>query len=242
MNSKRPKPKPETPACFTLIELLVVVAIIAVLVAVLLPAMQEARERAREIQSMSNLKQLGICAQMHANDNDDYLPGGGNVGSGSPGPGWFSSMIPYIGKGSYGYAFGFPVQMCPSSRSLIKTTCYSPVLGSDTYYGMTSGGQTSGNASNRKLCRLSAVPDPSRTPNWGEHIKLTEWTHTIYCSTPWLLDRYPWGLYLDVHRNRSNVEFMDGRVKSIPAEEWFEGRGMPWWGHHFAIDWPKPPW
>ena len=59
---------------FTLIELLVVIAIIAILAAILFPVFARAREAARKTACLSNMKQLGLAAQMYMQDYDGALP------------------------------------------------------------------------------------------------------------------------------------------------------------------------
>lgn len=59
---------------FTLIELLVVIAVIAVLMAILMPALNRARNQARRVTCANNVKQLGTCLHIYANDADGKLP------------------------------------------------------------------------------------------------------------------------------------------------------------------------
>jgi prepilin-type N-terminal cleavage/methylation domain-containing protein/prepilin-type processing-associated H-X9-DG protein len=61
---------------FTLIELLVVISIISLLIAILLPALASARQAAQRAACLSQVRQVGIAANVYSVDNKEWLIGG----------------------------------------------------------------------------------------------------------------------------------------------------------------------
>jgi prepilin-type processing-associated H-X9-DG protein/prepilin-type N-terminal cleavage/methylation domain-containing protein len=115
-------------AAFTLLELLVVVAVVAILSALLLPTLGRSKTAAHRVRCVSNLRQLGLAAQLYWDEHDGecfrYLRACTNGGV-LYWFGWIEEWVPgNEGQRRYDAALGslYPyiqsrgVEFCPALR------------------------------------------------------------------------------------------------------------------------------
>ena len=107
---------------FTLIELLVVIAIIALLMAILMPALQRVRKQARGIVCKSDLRQIGLAANLYAEKSNLYVPRGLAGGTGKA---WFQLFMPFLAQKPTGNDYRIvDIYRCPSYPNKEQTVCY----------------------------------------------------------------------------------------------------------------------
>ncbi|MCP4607186.1 MAG: prepilin-type N-terminal cleavage/methylation domain-containing protein [Planctomycetes bacterium] len=83
---------------FTLIELLVVIAIIVLLMGILMPALQRARKQSKGVVCRSNLKQIGMAANLYGEDHDLFIPRSAGWSTISEMRPWFQCFMPYLAQ------------------------------------------------------------------------------------------------------------------------------------------------
>ena len=106
---------------FTLIELLVVIAILALLMSILMPVLQKVRDQAQESVCRSNMRQIGLAANLYAHEWDSCIPRG-TGGDFTP---WFQLFMPHLAeKPTRNDYRNVKMYRCPSYPDKKQTVCY----------------------------------------------------------------------------------------------------------------------
>lgn len=187
---------------FTLIELLVVIAIIAILLAVLVPALKRVKEQGKRIVCLSNLRQMMICWEMYAEENDDKIVPGGTVAGcwvRWPGAGATEqARIQGIEEGLlFPYCASVDIYRCPTGmRNEVVTYAIMD--------RMNGNAATSGPL-NKILTKKSEITSPGRRAVFLDEGRLSPSSWTVwYDQERW------WDQITARHGNGTDFSFADG--------------------------------
>ena len=98
------------------------IAIIAFLMAILMPALNRAKEQSRAVTCRSNLRQIGVGAQMYADAWNNKIPRGAHAGAPIP---WFVLYLPYLShKQDMKDYRSVGIYRCPSYPNKEQTVCF----------------------------------------------------------------------------------------------------------------------
>jgi prepilin-type N-terminal cleavage/methylation domain-containing protein/prepilin-type processing-associated H-X9-DG protein len=213
MNSRR---------AFTLIELLVVIAIIALLMGILIPALRKAREQGKDVICRSNLRQVGLGANLYAEDYDLHVPRGA---AGQSEKAWYQLFIPFLAQQPVGNDYrNVKIYRCPSYPDKEQTVCF--VVNGWDFHSRTD---TEG-LEIIKPTRLTTCTQRARTIYLADN-EDGPWRHIIRNSTDdgnnrcdvWTPGHLPTSTSEDVtrgrriararHKNGCNVLFLDWHVE-----------------------------
>jgi len=222
---------------FTLIELLVVISIIALLMAILMPALSKAKKQAQATTCLSGLKQIGVAANLYAQEFDWFIPRG-STGSNAI---WFMQYLPYVGhrhnEGDYRNVKVYRCKSFPTTGSGLydlpnsrQTVCY--VINDWTFSNRTDNNGTSVG----KPTKLSVFRRPAETiyladneaGTWRPIIESETSREIIRCDI-FMRSHLPLSDNHDIndgqrvararHRKGCNVLFLDWHSEYVAADE-----------------------
>jgi prepilin-type N-terminal cleavage/methylation domain-containing protein/prepilin-type processing-associated H-X9-DG protein len=200
---------------FTLIELLVVIAIIAILAAMLFPVFMSARESARKATCQSNLRQIGIAAQMYTQNFDETMP---YSGTGPRGGDLTGLLNPYIKQGA-----GQGIWRCPSHAAFPPDGSFTTSYGYNWQYLLVEGPDyphSDWNGFSNSGVHLSFLARPAETLMFVDHSGPAEnpilWSYVVRPgdrTDPY--NQSGMGRPHFRHQGQANVLFCDGHVKTM---------------------------
>ena len=214
-------------SAFTLIELLVVISIIAILMAILMPALGKARRQGKDVICKSNLRHIGLAANLYAEEWDQYVPRGASGGSRKA---WYQLFMPFLAQRPAGNDYRtVKIYRCPIYPDKRQTVCFV-VNGWDFDSPTDMVGDEIVTPTRLTTCTRRAYTiylADNEDGNWRPIITSADDDGTDRCDV-WNPGHLPTSNSQDTyrgrrvarsrHKNGCNCLFLDGHVDWMPAK------------------------
>ena len=204
------------PNAFTLIELLVVIAAIGLIAAMLLPVLGRSKLSAQRVQCVSNLRQVGLAAQMYWDDNSGtcFL---WQLGATNGGRLYWFGWLQDGAEGQraydptpgvlYPYLKGHSIGLCPA---LDYSLAQFKLKASGASYGYGYNRNLS-SAAGQPAVKISKVPRPSELVLFADAAQVNDFQAPASKTQPMLEEWY----YVDTTADYPNAHFRHARRASV---------------------------
>jgi prepilin-type N-terminal cleavage/methylation domain-containing protein/prepilin-type processing-associated H-X9-DG protein len=209
-----------SPTAFSLVELLVVIAVISVVAGLLLPVVARSRKSAHHAKCVSNLRQLGLAADMYWDEHEGATFRFRGVATNNGDVFWFGWLaagaegeraFDYSEGPLYPYLENWNVTLCPTFNYYapnLKLKAKSPTCGYGVNLYLTAP----------HLDNINAMRRPSETIAFTDSAQINTFQAPASPSNPMIEEFY----YLSTnkfeatvhfrHRQSANAVFGDGHV------------------------------
>ncbi len=193
-----------------MVELLTVIAIIAILAVILIPVVARIQNSAKDNKCASNLRQIGMLAQLYETDHHGEIPYCKNYQTNTH---WFEALAKYAGNDQGGLNYNQNREIfysCPHyelGKDSEDFEVWNPGYGLNREPGLPDEKDRNwagAPGSNQRIFRMSEITDPAQRVYFGD----SQDYHMAAANVD-----------TDRHGDHANFVFFDGHVEPLTAEQ-----------------------